>query len=77
MSVPSYHIRSDRPTGGVVVFSRHTLPPHDVFGRIEFDGTAKMREVAQSMIEVADAMDMVAKIPREELLAGIAPKETD
>lgn len=68
--VPSYHITSDRATGGLVLFVRHAAPPHDVVGRIEFGSADKLREVAEAMIETADAVDLVATIPRDELLAG-------
>ena len=67
---PSYHITTVQETGALVLLVRHALAPHDVVGRVEFSDAAKMRDVAEFMIESADAIDLVAKIPRDELLAG-------
>lgn len=64
MTEPSYHFTTDRATGRHVFFVRHALPPHDIVGGVEFADTAKIREAGTAMLEWADAIDAVARIPR-------------
>ena len=47
--------------GATVLINRHELPPHDVVDRVRIGGPKELRDLGESLIDLADAKEALAE----------------